>query len=421
MINPFKMAGDFLSHSWNVFHTNRDPTQPPADSGPGFSRRPDRVRFIRGAERTVLNSIYNRIAVDVADVRIMHASVDINGRFDYEMKTKLNRALSIEANADQTGRALIQDIVMSMFDEGAVAVVPTYTSKNMLTTDAYDIFEMRTAKIIEWFPHDVRVRLYDDRTGYPQEVVLPKNKVAIIENPFYSVMNEPNSTAHRLMMKLALLDSVDKQLGSDKLNMLIQLPYVVKSDAKLKIANERMEQLERQLEKNNRGVGYIDATEKVIQLNKPLENNLLEQITYFETQLLNQLNMTKAVFDGTATEEQMLNYYNRTIVPILAAITEEMTRKFLSPTAQTQRKAIIYLNNPFKLATTDRIAEIADKFTRNEVLSSNEIRAIIGYKPVNDDRADELRNKNLNRADNEVEGEEPMYASDEEYDDGDYE
>lgn len=421
MINPFKMAGDFLSHSWNVFHTNRDPTQPPADSGPGSSRRPDRVRFMRGAERTVLNSIYNRIAVDVADVRIMHASVDINGRFDYEMKTKLNRALSIEANTDQTGRALIQDIVMSMFDEGVVAVVPTYTSKNMLTTDAYDIFEMRTAKIIEWFPYDVRVRLYDDRTGYPKEVVLPKNKVAIIENPFYSVMNEPNSTAHRLMMKLALLDSVDKQLGSDKLNMLIQLPYVVKSDAKLKIANERMEQLERQLEKNNRGVGYIDATEKVIQLNKPLENNLLEQITYFETQLLNQLNMTKAVFDGTATEEQMLNYYNRTIVPILAAITEEMTRKFLSPTAQTQRKAIIYLNNPFKLATTDRIAEIADKFTRNEVLSSNEIRAIIGYKPVDDDRADELRNKNLNRADNEVEGEEPMYATDEEYDDGDYE
>lgn len=230
-------------------------------------------------------------------------------------------------------------------------------------------------------------------------------------------MNEPNSTAHRLMMKLALLDSVDKQLGSDKVNLLIQLPYVVKSDAKIKIANERLETLEQQLEKNKRGIGYIDATEKVIQLNKPLENNLLEQITYFETQLLNQLNMTKAVFDGTATEEQMLNYYNRTVVPILAAITEEMTRKFITKTGQTQKKAIIYINNPFKLATTDKIADIADRFTRNEVLSSNEIRAIIGYKPVNDNRADELRNKNLNRSDNEVEGEEPMTTDD--Y--GDYE
>ena len=418
MMNPFKMAANFLSHSFDTFRSKRDPTATPVESGPGYSVRPDRIRLLRGGERTILNSIYNRIAVDVADVRLMHAQIDQNGRFDYELQSQLNRCLSIEANCDQTGRALVQDIVMSMFDEGVVAVVPTEASvSNIFTSNAYDICSMRTAKIIEWFPHHVRLRVYDERTGYPLEIVFPKEKVAIIENPFYSIMNEPNSTAHRLMMKLALLDSVDKQLGSDKVNLLIQLPYVVKSDAKIKIANERLETLEQQLEKNKRGIGYIDATEKVIQLNKPLENNLLEQITYFETQLLNQLNMTKAVFDGTATEEQMLNYYNRTVVPILAAITEEMTRKFITKTGQTQKKAIIYINNPFKLATTDKIADIADRFTRNEVLSSNEIRAIIGYKPVNDDRADELRNKNLNRSDNEVEGEEPMTTDD--Y--GDYE
>ena len=402
---------DFLKHSWNAFTQNRDPTNAPMEtSSVGYSRRPDRVMLLRGGERTILNSIYNRIAVDVSDVRIMHAKLNVNGRFDKELNTSLNKCLNQSANIDQTGRSLMQDIVMSMFDEGVVAVVPVETTINPRSSEAYDIEQLRTAKITAWYPKHVRVRLYNENTGYKEEIVLPKELVAIIENPFYSIMNEPNSTAHRLMQKLSLLDSVDSQLGSDKVNMLIQLPYVIKTEAKRKLANDRRDDIESQLQNSKRGVAYIDATEKVIQLNRPLENNLLEQITYFEKRLLNQLNLTEAVFDGTATEEQMLNYQNRTVVPVLSVITEEMTRKFISKTGRSQRKAVIYLNNPFKLATTDKIAELADKLTRNEILSSNEMRAIMGFKPIDDARADELRNKNLNRADNMEEGEEPMSA-----------
>lgn len=395
--------GERLKHSWNAF-MNKDPTEDKRyiELGPSNTRRPDMFRATRGSEKTIVTAIYTRIAMDVAALDIEHVRVDDNDRYIETIKSDLNYALTEEANIDQTGRAFIQDVVMSMFDEGCVAIVPVDTTLNPLKTGSYDIQTLRVGNIVEWFPQYVKVRLYNDRTGKHEEKILPKKIVSIIENPLYSVMNEPNSVAKRLIRKLSILDAVDEQSGSGKLDLIIGLPYVIKTEARREQAERRRKDIEQQLSGSKYGIAYTDGTEHITQLNRSVENNMFNQIQYLTEMLYNQLGMTKGVFDGTATESEMLNYQSRTIEPIVSAITEEMSRKFLTKTARKQRQRIMFFADPFKLTPTEKIAEIADKFTRNAILSSNELRAIIGYKPVDDQRADELSNKNINQSTEEM-------------------
>ena len=365
-------------------------------NGAAFSTRPDRPRFTRGNERSIANSVYNRIALDVSAIKIRHVRLDDNGRFLDEIDSGLNNCLSLEANIDQSARAFVQDIVMSMFDDGCVAIVPISTSSNPKVSTSYDIYTMRTGKIVEWYTDSVRVRIYDDIHGRKEEVVLPKTMVAIVENPFYSVMNEPNSTLQRLIRKLNLLDYIDEQSGSGKLDMIVQLPYTIRGEVQRKRAEDRRLDLERQLTGTKYGIAYLDATEKITQLNRPVENNLMKQIEYLTNMFYSQLGTSASVLDGTADEATMLNYQNRTIEVIVSAITGAMKRTFLSKTARSQGQSIEFFNDPFKLVPVAQLADLVDKFTRNEVATSNEFRQVIGFKPSNDPRADELRNKNLN-------------------------
>jgi len=396
--------GKRLQHAWNAFRNNRDPTvytgDPYQNSAPvitGFasSNRPDRPRFTRGKERSIVTAIYNRIAVDTAAVSIRHVRIDENERYKETIRSGLNECLTLNANTDQTGRQLIQDAVMSMFDEGCVAIVPTDTDINPTVTGGYDITSLRTGKITQWYPTSVKVLVYNERTGNKEEITLPKTVVAIVENPFYSVMNEPSSTLQRLLRKLILKDQIDETTGANKLNMIVQLPYTIKTETRMAEAEKRRKKLEEQLTDNKYGIGYIDATEKVTQLNRSLDNNLLDQIRDLTQQLYGQLGMTAEIINGTADEKVMLNYYNRTIEPILAAICDEMKRKFLTKTARTQGQSIMFFQDHFKLVPVNNIADIADKFTRNEIMTANEIRSIIGMLPSEDPKADELRNSNM--------------------------
>ena len=387
---------DRLQHAWNAF-LNRDPTYEFRDHGMISTYKPDRVRFTRGNERSIVTSVYNRIALDVSSIDINHAKLDENGRFKEVIQSGLNECLTINANIDQTGKAFIQDVVMSMMDEGCVAIVPVDTTTNPTITGSFDINSLRTGQVIEWRPEFVKVRLYNDKTGQKEDILLPKKSVAIIENPLYAVINEPNSTMQRLIRKLNLLDAIDEQSGSGKLDLIIQLPYVIKSEARRQQAENRRKAIEMQLSGSKYGIAYTDGTEKITQLNRPVENNLMKQIEYLTSMLYSQLGITQSVLDGTADERTMLNYYNRTIEPIISAIVDEMKRKFLTKTARTQNQSIVYFRNPFKLVPINELAEISDKFTRNEIATSNEIRQIIGWKPSDDPGADELRNKNLNQ------------------------
>lgn len=386
-----------LKRAWNAFTKNRDPTDIQYPSvGTGYVYRPDRVRFTRGNERSIVTSVYNRIAMDVAAITIKHCRIDKNGRYIEDIKSGLNDCLTVEANIDQTGRSFIQDVVMSMFDEGSVAIVPVDTSFDPRNSSSYDILSMRAGQILEWYPAHVKVRVYNDRTGKKEDLVLPKRSVAIIENPLYSVINEPNSTMQRLIRKLNILDAIDEQSGSGKLDLIIQLPYVIKSEARQQQAEKRRKDIEDQL-KGPYGIAYTDGTEKITQLNRPVENNLMKQIEYLTNQLYGQIGMTSSVLDGTADEKAMLNYNNRTIEPIVSAIVGAMKRSFLSKTARTQGQTIMFFRDPFKLVPINNIADIADKFTRNEILSSNEVRQIVGMRPSDDPKADELRNSNINQ------------------------
>ncbi len=385
--------GSKLKHAWNAFF-NRSPTDYP-NTGMGYSYRPDRPRFTRGNERSIITSVYNRIALDVAAVDILHVRLDEGNRYVETIESELNRCLTLEANTDQTGRAFIQDVVMSMLDEGCVAIVPTDTTEDPNYTSSYDILSLRTGKVVEWKPYHVRVNVYNERTGQREDILLPKSMVAIVENPLYAIMNEPNSTLQRLVHKLNLLDVIDEQTSSGKLNLIIQLPYVVKSEARRQQAENRRKDIEQQLYESKYGIAYTDGTEHITQLNRSVENNLMSQIEYLTSMLYSQLGITQGILDGTADDKTMLNYYNRTIEPILSAIVEEMKRKFLTKTARSQLQSISFFRDPFKLVPVNDVAEIADKFTRNEIMTSNEIRQIIGMKPVNDPNADELRNKNL--------------------------
>lgn len=388
---------DVLRHSWDVFR-NREPTY--YNIGSSSTYRPDRIRtFIRN-EQSIVTSIYTRIALDVASINIRHCRVDENGRFKEYISSGLDNCLNLEANIDQTGRAFKQDIVESMFDEGVVAIVPVDTTMDPTKTGSYDIQTMRTGKILEWYPEHVKVQLYNQKTGYREELILPKRIVGIIENPMYSIINEPNSTMQRLIRKLTLLDRVDETTSSGKLDMIIQLPYVIKSDRRRKEAEKRKKDIEEQL-KGPYGIAYVDGTEKIIQLNRPVENNLMKQVEYLRNELYSQLGITQEVLNGTADEQTMLNYNSRTIEPIVSAITDEMTRKFLTKTARSQSQTIMFFRDPFRLVPVNNIAEIADKLTRNEILTSNEIRGVIGFKPSDDPKADKLINSNLNQPDGE--------------------
>ena len=391
--------GSRLKHAWNAFSNNRDPTITYHDIGPGYSIRPDRPRFSRGNERTIITSILNRIALDAASIDLIHCKLDDNGRFVENVDSKLNSCLTLSANIDQTGRAFRHDIYMSMLDEGSVAIVPVETTMNPKVTDSYDICSMRVGKVVEWYPQHVRISLYNERTGRKEEVTMHKSKVAIVENPLYPVMNEPNSTVQRLIRKLALLDNIDEQSGSGKLDLIIQLPYVVKSEARRQQAEKRRKDIEMQLAGSKYGIAYTDGTEKITQLNRSLENNLLKQIEYLMAQAYSQLGLTQAIMEGTADEKTMLNYYDRTVEPLVAAVADAMKRVFLTKTARTQMQSITYFRNPFKLVPVNDLAEIADKFTRNEIMTSNEIRQVVGMKPSDDPKADELRNSNLNHPD----------------------
>lgn len=386
--------GERIKHAWNAFR-NREPITNRGEYNYGSYSRPDRVRLTRGNERSIVTSVLNRIAMDVAALKIKHCKTDEQGRFQEEINSGLNNCLTLEANIDQTSKALLQDIVLTMFDEGCVALVPVDTNENLLHTNSYDIITLRAGKITQWYPSTVRVLLYNDRTGRKEEITLPKSKIGIIENPLYAVMNEHSSTLQRLTRKLNLLDSIDEQSGSGKLDLIIQLPYVIKSEARRNQANERRSEIERQLAGSKYGIAYTDGTEKITQLNRPVENNLMKQIEYLTSMLYSQLGISQAVLDGTADEKVMNNYYTRTIEPIANSIVDEMNRKFISKTARTQGQKILYFRDPFKLIPISQIAEIADKFTRNEILSSNEIRQIVGRKPSDDPKADELRNSNI--------------------------
>ena len=391
-----------LSHAWNAFVNNKDPTNNSFTLGHSSNYYPDRVMLSRGNERIILNAVLTRIAIDVSSINIRHVRIDDNDRYAQDVDSKLNNCLSLEANKDQTARSFFRDVVLSMFDEGVIAIVPTDTTANPTNSNAYDIYQMRVAQILEWFPDHVRVRIYDGDSGKKLERIFPKTMVAIIENPMYSVMNGPNSTLQRLISKLRILDKVDEQHGSGKLDLIFQLPYVVKSETKQAQAERRKKALEDQLANSPYGIAYTDATEKVIQLNRSVENNIMPEIEYLTKMLFNQLGMTEEVFNGTADESAMLNYNNRTIEPILSAITDEMKRKFLSKTARSQGQSIMFFRDPFRLVPVSQMAEIADKFTRNEILSSNEVRALMGFKPSDDPKADELRNKNIQANDAEM-------------------
>ena len=394
---------DRLQHAWNAFVYNDNTYTNPQNLG-GFSTfKPDRVHFSRGVEKSIVTSVYNRLALDVASLAIKHVRLDENGRYMEEVNSGLQNCLNVEANIDQTGRAFLQDVVMSMLDEGCVAIVPVDTTVNPAVSGSYEINTMRTGKILEWYPAHVRIRVYNDKKGIHEEVTLPKTSVAIIENPLYAVINEPNSTMQRLIRKLNLLDVVDEQTSSGKLDLIIQLPYVIKSEARRKQAEERRKDIEMQLSGSKYGIAYTDGTERITQLNRPAENNLMKQVEYLTSMLYSQLGLTQSVMDGSADEKTMLNYYNRTIEPIIAAIVDEMKRKFLTKTARSQKQTVMYFRDPFKLVPVNEIAEIADKFTRNEIMTSNEIRQIVGMKPADDPSADELRNKNLNQSGKEIE------------------
>ena len=386
-----------LKHGWNAF-MNRDPTYNHA-IGPSYSYRPDRPRFTRGNERSIVTSVFNRIALDVAAISMQHCILDDNGRFVEVVNSKLNNCLTLEANLDQTARAFVQDVVMSMFDEGCVAMVPVDTTFDPEITSSYDVLSIRTGKIVDWYPEHVKVRVYNEKTGRKEEVILPKSAVGIVENPLFAVVNEPNSTGQRLIRKLNLLDQIDEQSGSGKLDLIIQLPYVIKTDARRDQAERRRKDIENQLSGSKYGIAYTDGTEHITQLNRPVENNLLKQIEYLRDMFYSQLGITQTILDGTADDKTMLNYYSRTIEPIISAIVDEMNRKFLTKTARTQHHAIKFFRDPFKLVPVNDIAEIADKFTRNEILTSNEIRQIVGMKPSDDPKADQLVNSNISQPD----------------------
>lgn len=396
-----KSLGSRIKNAWNAF-LNKDPTIDFRNDGMTYAYRPDRPRFTRGNERSIATSVYNRIALDVAAVDFKHCRLDTENRYLDDIESGLNNCLTLESNIDQNARAFIQDVVMSMLDEGAVAIVPIDASADPLKTDSYDIGSWRTAKIIEWKPRHVKVRVYNDRTGNKEDILYPKRCVAIIENPLYSIINEPNSTMQRLKRKLALLDVTDEQTASGKLDLIIQLPYVVKSPGRKQQAEERRQAIVDQLSGSQYGIAYTDGTEKITQLNRSLENNLLKQVEYLTTQVFAQLGITQSILDGTADEKTMLNYYNRTIEPIVDAIVLELKRKFLTKTARTQGQTIMAFRDPFKLVPINNIADIADKFTRNEILSSNELRQIIGRRPSSDKRADMLLNSNLNHSPDEL-------------------
>ena len=389
--------GDKLQHAWNAFNTPELIRQPQdwATTVSYGASRPDRTRLNISNERSIVSSIYTRLAIDVSAVAIRHVRMDEDGRFSEEMKSSLNDCLKVEANIDQAARAFRQDIAMTLFDEGVLAIVPVDTSLNPNVSGGYDILSMRVGKVVKWMPRHVRVSIYNDQRGKREEVTLEKKYVAIVENPLYAVMNETNSTLQRLIRKLNLLDAVDEQSSSGKLDLIIQLPYVIKSDARRQQAENRRTDIEMQLKGSKYGIAYTDGTEKITQLNRPTENNLMKQIEYLVQMLYSQLGLTPEVMNGTADEKTMLNYMSRTIEPLLDAITESMRRSFLTKTARTQGQSILYFRDPFKLVPISNIAEIADKFTRNEIMSSNEIRQAIGYRPAKDPKADELRNSNM--------------------------
>jgi hypothetical protein len=399
--------GSRFKNAWNAFF-NRDPTPMFDNSGNSSSYRPDRYRPTRGNERSIITAINNRIAIDVAAIPIRHVRLDEDGGYLNTIDSGLNNCLNLEANLDQTGRAFIQDAVLSMLDEGCVALVPTVTDVNPDYTDSYDIYEIRTGKITEWYPKKVKVEVYNDNSGRKQQIIRPKRKVAIIENPMYSVMNEPNSTMQRLIRKLKLLDAVDEQSSSGKLDLIIQLPYVVKTETRRQQAENRRKEIEEQLTGSKYGIAYTDGTERITQLNRAVENNLLKQVEYLTSMLFSQLGITQTILDGTADEKTILNYRNRIIEPILSAIVDAMKVRFITKTARTQGQSISFFMEPFKLVPVSEIAEIADKFTRNEIMTSNEIRQIVGMKPSRAPQADELRNKNLNRSNEETSKVKPL-------------
>ena len=388
-----------LKHAWNIFK-NKDPTQVNWNIGPSYGYRPDRMRYTRGNERSIVTAVYNRIAMDVAAVNLKHIRLDENDRYKETIDSGLNNCLSIEANLDQTGRAFIQDLVASMLDEGCVAAVPTDADDEPEDSGNFKVYTLRTGKILEWYPRHVKVEVYNEQEGQRQQIIIPKSTVPLIENPMYSVMNEPNSIYQRLVRKLTLLDVVDEQTSSGKLDLVIQLPYIIKTEARRVQAEKRRRDIEKQLSEGKYGIAYTDGTERITQLNRPVENNLMKQIEYLTSMFFSQLGITQSILDGTADEKTMLNYYNRTIEPILSAIADEMKRKFLTPTARSQKQTIAYFRDPFKLVPVNDIAEIADKFTRNEIMTSNEIRQVIGMKPSSDPNADVLRNKNLSDSSN---------------------
>lgn len=413
------MAESFLSrlkHAWNAFFNNKDPTPKYKDIGASYYYRPDRQRFTGGNERTIVTSVYNRIALDAAAVEIKHVRLDENERYMETIDSGINRCLNEEANIDQTGRAFIQDVVMSMLDEGCVAIVPVDTTFNPNITNSYDILSMRVGKILQWYPNHIQVRVYNEKTGNKEDIIVPKNTVGIIENPLYAVINEPNSTMQRLIRKLSLLDAVDEQSGSGKLDLIIQLPYTIKTEARRQQAEARRKEIEVQLTNSKYGIAYTDGTERITQLNRPIENNLMKQIEYLTSMLYSQLGITQSILDGTADEKTMLNYYSRSIEPIISAIVDELKRKFLTRTARSQLQSFLFFRDPFKLVPITEIATIADTFTRNEILSSNEVRQLIGIKPSSDPKADQLRNSNLNQTEDDYyvdPGNETEYDSDE--------
>lgn len=394
--------GSRLKKAWNAFR-DQDETyynvynDRYTSYSNGSSYRPDRTRLSTRNERSIVTSIFNRIALDVASIDIYHCRLDDNDRYKENIDSTLNNCLTLESNIDQTSRAFMQDVVLSMFDEGSVAIVPVDTIKDPMKTDSYEILTLRTGRIVTWYPKHVRVELYDDNTGIKREITLPKSRVGIIENPLYAVMNEPNSTLQRLIRKLVLLDSIDEQSGSGKLDLIIQLPYIVKSEARRQQAEQRRKDIERQLKGSKYGIAYTDGTEKITQLNRPLENNLMKQIEYLTSMLYGQLGITQGVMDGTADEKTMTNYYSRTIEPIISSIVDEIKRKFLTKTARSQKQSIVFFRDPFKLVPVSDLAEISDKFTRNEILSSNEIRQVVGRKPSDDPKADQLINSNISQ------------------------
>lgn len=391
-----------LKHAWNAFQMNRNPTYTNNYYGSSSSTRPDRMRFSRGNERSIVTSIYNRIALDVSQLSFEHVQLDKDGRYSETKTTGLNTCLTLEANLDQTSRAFFQDASLSMFDEGSIALVPIDTNLDPNITGGYDIESIRVGQILTWYPKHIKVRLYNEQTGIKEDRIIPKSIAAIIENPFYTVMNQSNSTMQRLIRKLSLLDAIDEQSASGKLDLIIQLPYTVKSNLRKQQAEERRKAVEDQLYDSKYGIAYIDSTERVIQLNRPVENNLMSQIEYLQNLLYSQLGITQSILDGSADDKTMLNYYNRIVEPIAAAFVDEMRRKFLTKTARTQGQSIMFFRDPFKLVPVNELAEISDKLTRNEIASSNEMRQTIGWKPSKDPKADELRNKNLNQPESEL-------------------